>query len=130
MRFISFFNFCLTYFIYLLQMNQKFFSLLMKTQMFIRFIEERSFVCDGDQGLAFFDECTERVSGLDDVTTNVRLLDIDMAAHSSERTVFVLPPDNPHPGKIAFQYCIGNTVNSLFRRSFPRDRKNKTSYVG
>lgn len=30
--------------------------------MFIRFIEERSFVSDMDAGLAFFDECTEKVS--------------------------------------------------------------------
>lgn len=71
----------------------------MKTQMFIRFIEERSFVCDGDHGLTFFDECTEKVSGLDDITSQIRLLDIDTAAHSSERTVFVLPPDAPETGR-------------------------------
>lgn len=29
--------------------------------MFIRFIEERSFVSDLDAGLAFFDECAEKV---------------------------------------------------------------------
>jgi hypothetical protein len=29
--------------------------------MFIRFIEERSFVSDMDASLAFFDECTEKV---------------------------------------------------------------------
>ncbi|CAB0019371.1 unnamed protein product [Nesidiocoris tenuis] len=39
----------------------KFFSLVTKTQMFIRFIEERSFVSDMDAGLAFFDECTEKI---------------------------------------------------------------------
>ncbi|XP_077290378.1 DENN domain-containing protein Crag isoform X2 [Arctopsyche grandis] len=81
------------------KMHQKFFTLLMKTQMFIRFIEERSFVCDGDHGLTFFDECTEKVSGLDDITSQIRLLDIDTAAHSSERTVFVLPPDAPETGR-------------------------------
>jgi hypothetical protein len=31
--------------------------------MFIRFIEERSFVSDMDASLAFFDECTEKVWG-------------------------------------------------------------------
>jgi hypothetical protein len=31
--------------------------------MFIRFIEERSFVSDMDASLAFFDECTEKVRG-------------------------------------------------------------------
>ena len=39
----------------------KFYTLLTRTQMFIRFIEERSFVSDMDASLAFFDECTEKV---------------------------------------------------------------------
>jgi hypothetical protein len=43
--------------------HHKFFTLVMKTQMFIRFIEERSFVSDMDASLAFFDECTEKVRG-------------------------------------------------------------------
>lgn len=33
----------------------------MRTQMFFRFIEVRSFVSDKDAGLTFFDECTEKV---------------------------------------------------------------------
>lgn len=39
----------------------KFYSLLTKTQMFIRFIEERSFVSNMDAALEFFDECSEKV---------------------------------------------------------------------
>lgn len=39
----------------------KFYALMMKTQMFIRFIEERSFVSDMDSSLAFFDECSDKV---------------------------------------------------------------------
>ena len=39
----------------------KFYTLMMKTQMFIRFIEERSFVSDMDSSLAFFDECSDKV---------------------------------------------------------------------
>ena len=42
----------------------KFFTQLMKTQLFSRFIEERSFVSDKDASLAFFDECTEKVGPL------------------------------------------------------------------
>ena len=38
----------------------KFYSLLMKTQMFTKFIEERSFVSDTNTALAFFDECIAR----------------------------------------------------------------------
>lgn len=69
----------------------------MKTQMFIRFIEERSFVSDGDHGLAFFDECTEKVSAYDDAQSDVRLVDWE-SGHSSERTKFILPPDSISAG--------------------------------
>ncbi|XP_025833553.1 C-myc promoter-binding protein isoform X2 [Agrilus planipennis] len=75
--------------------HQKFFSLLMRTQMFIRFIEERSFVTDGDQGMAFFDECTERLSH--DESGEGRLIEPDLV-HNSERTVFLLPPEHPPEG--------------------------------
>ncbi|XP_045500969.1 DENN domain-containing protein Crag isoform X1 [Colias croceus] len=71
--------------------QQRFLTLIMRTQMFTRFIEERSFVCDGaDQGLTFFDECIERVS------SEGSLLEFE-PAHCAERTVFVLPPDPPDP---------------------------------
>ncbi|XP_031566205.1 DENN domain-containing protein 4C-like, partial [Actinia tenebrosa] len=41
--------------------HQKFFNLLMHTQMFSRFIEQRSFVTSQDSLLAFFDTCTDKV---------------------------------------------------------------------
>ncbi len=41
--------------------HQKFYSLMTKTQMFIRFIEEGSFVSDKDASLAFFDDCVDKV---------------------------------------------------------------------
>ncbi|MEQ2195548.1 hypothetical protein XENOCAPTIV_014530, partial [Xenoophorus captivus] len=40
--------------------QQKFCSLMTKTQMFIRFIEECSFVSDKDTSLAFFDDCVDK----------------------------------------------------------------------
>jgi len=43
------------------KINLKFYSLVTKTQMFIRFIEERSFVSNMDAALEFFDECSEKV---------------------------------------------------------------------
>ncbi|XP_011331816.2 DENN domain-containing protein Crag isoform X3 [Ooceraea biroi] len=68
--------------------HAKFYTMLVRTQMFIRFIEERSFVSDMDMaGLAFFDECTERVE-----EENVTLLELDESQHS-ERTVFIPPPE-------------------------------------
>uniref|UniRef100_A0A182Q8N5 UDENN domain-containing protein n=1 Tax=Anopheles farauti TaxID=69004 RepID=A0A182Q8N5_9DIPT len=72
--------------------HHKFFQLLMKTQMFIRFIEERSFVSDGDHNLAFFDECAEKVNAYEDSPTEVKLIEWD-AGQSSERTKFILPPE-------------------------------------
>ncbi|XP_067639597.1 DENN domain-containing protein Crag isoform X2 [Eurosta solidaginis] len=76
--------------------HQKFFELLMKTQMFIRFIEERSFVSDGDHGLSFFDECAEKVGAYDDTPSDVRLVDWD-SGQNSERTKYIFPPDSVGP---------------------------------
>lgn len=62
--------------------------------MFIRFIEERSFVTDSAyQGLAFFDECTEKVSACDDTSSEIRFVDWDIGA-SSDRTKYILPLDS------------------------------------
>ncbi|KAJ3666052.1 hypothetical protein Zmor_001507 [Zophobas morio] len=69
--------------------HHRFFTLMMRTQMFIRFIEERSFVADGDQGLAFFDECSEKLTYEE---PDIRLVEPD-ALHKSDRTIFVLPPE-------------------------------------
>ncbi|KAJ8718534.1 hypothetical protein PYW08_002771 [Mythimna loreyi] len=71
--------------------HQRFYGLMMRTQMFTRFIEERSFVYEPDQGLTFFDECIERVAAGDE-----QLLGMD-TSNVSERTAFVLPPDPPDP---------------------------------
>ncbi|XP_014255544.1 DENN domain-containing protein 4C isoform X2 [Cimex lectularius] len=68
--------------------SHKFFNYVTKTQMFIRFIEERSFVSDMDAGLAFFDECTDKV----EEDENVHLLEVD-DSHQSERTVIIMPPE-------------------------------------
>lgn len=87
--------------------HHKFFQLLMKTQMFIRFIEERSIVSDGDQGLTFFDECSERVSAYDDTPTEIRFIDWD-AGHSSETTKYILPPEC-QPSNINGQTYLYNT---------------------
>ncbi|XP_026667588.1 DENN domain-containing protein Crag isoform X2 [Ceratina calcarata] len=99
--------------------HAKFYNMLVKTQMFIRFIEERSFVSDMDMaGLAFFDECTERIEEENGKTTVVKrnithfvylnmyvpvpLLELDESQHS-ERTVFIPPPD-PGPNQSPVVY--------------------------
>ncbi|XP_015200415.2 DENN domain-containing protein 4C [Lepisosteus oculatus] len=92
--------------------HQKFYSQLTKTQIFIRFIEECTFVSDKDTGLAFFDECIEKLFPSDKGTDkgakvevesseDTRLIELD-ESQKSEHTVFVMPPepaaeDGPDP---------------------------------
>ncbi|XP_075968395.1 DENN domain-containing protein 4C isoform X4 [Anarhichas minor] len=85
--------------------HQKFYSQLTKTQIFIRFIEECTFVSDKDTGLAFFDDCVEKLFPSDKITDkgtkvegesseDTRLLELD-ESQRSEHTVFVMPPEPP-----------------------------------
>uniref|UniRef100_A0A8D3E7F1 DENN domain-containing protein 4C n=1 Tax=Scophthalmus maximus TaxID=52904 RepID=A0A8D3E7F1_SCOMX len=60
--------------------HQKFYSQLTKTQIFIRFVEECTFVSDKDTGLAFFDDCVEKVitSPVEgEASEDTRLLELD-----------------------------------------------------
>uniref|UniRef100_A0AAY3ZWX2 DENN/MADD domain containing 4C n=1 Tax=Denticeps clupeoides TaxID=299321 RepID=A0AAY3ZWX2_9TELE len=72
--------------------HQKFYSQLTKTQIFIRFIEERTFVSDKDTGLAFFDDCVEKVES--EASEDTRLIEQD-ESQKSEHTVFIMPPELP-----------------------------------
>ncbi|XP_019723070.1 C-myc promoter-binding protein-like isoform X1 [Hippocampus comes] len=85
--------------------HQKFYSLMTKTQMFIRFIEECSFVSDKDASLAFFDDCVEKLYSSDrsaekgvkvdgDRPEETRLIETD-ESYRSEHTVFITPPELP-----------------------------------
>uniref|UniRef100_A0AAR2K664 UDENN domain-containing protein n=1 Tax=Pygocentrus nattereri TaxID=42514 RepID=A0AAR2K664_PYGNA len=72
--------------------HQKFYSLMTKTQMFIRFIEECSFVSDKDASLAFFDDCVDKVDS--ERPEDTRLIELDKS-HRSEHTVYITPPELP-----------------------------------
>ncbi|XP_004405730.1 PREDICTED: DENN domain-containing protein 4C [Odobenus rosmarus divergens] len=82
----------------------KFYTHLSKTQIFIRFIEECSFVSDKDTGLAFFDDCieklfpdkgTEKTDKVDcDSAEDTKLIELD-DSQKSEHTVFIMPPEPP-----------------------------------
>ncbi|XP_040435624.1 DENN domain-containing protein 4C isoform X5 [Falco naumanni] len=82
----------------------KFYMHLTKTQIFSRFIEECSFVSDKDTGLAFFDDCieklfpdkgTEKGEKVDvDSVEDTRLIELD-ESQKSEHTVFIMPPEPP-----------------------------------
>lgn len=63
--------------------NSKFYQNLTKTQTFIRFLEERSFVSDNDASLAFFDECTEKVC----ICYSIRIISfMDECLHKSYKS--------------------------------------------
>ncbi|CAG2102287.1 unnamed protein product [Medioppia subpectinata] len=72
----------------------KFYSLVMRTQMFTRFIEERSFVSDKNISLAFFDECSEKLESMGDSvdSSSMRLLDFGDYIQN-DQTVFIPPPE-------------------------------------
>ncbi|XP_021505443.1 DENN domain-containing protein 4C isoform X2 [Meriones unguiculatus] len=82
----------------------KFYTHLSKTQIFIRFIEECSFVSDKDTGLAFFDDCIEKLfpdKGVEktdkvdlDSAEDTKLIELD-DSQKSEHTVFIMPPEPP-----------------------------------
>ncbi|XP_028973842.2 DENN domain-containing protein 4C isoform X2 [Esox lucius] len=83
--------------------HQKFYSQLTKTQIFIRFIEECTFVSDKDTGLAFFDDCIEKLFPSDkgndkgskvdaETSEDTKLMELD-ESQKSEHTVFVMPPE-------------------------------------
>ncbi|XP_055485580.1 DENN domain-containing protein 4C isoform X2 [Psammomys obesus] len=82
----------------------KFYTHLSKTQIFIRFIEECSFVSDKDTGLAFFDDCIEKLfpdKGAEktdkvdlDSAEDTKLIELD-DSQKSEHTVFIMPPEPP-----------------------------------
>lgn len=104
--------------------HHKFFQLLMKTQMFIRFIEERSFVSDGDHNLTFFDECAERVGVYDDENAEIHFVEYDNN-HNSERTKYILPPDVVGPSEKTYTYTSFVLDSKLLNQT----RKTLTSNV-
>ncbi|XP_071522393.1 C-myc promoter-binding protein isoform X5 [Panulirus ornatus] len=78
----------------------RFYQLLVNTQMFSKFIEERSFVSDKDASLAFFDDCAEKVI---DEDASIRLLEVEMA--QSEHTLFLPPPEPVYlPEGLTYSY--------------------------
>lgn len=93
----------------------KFFTLLMKTQMFIRFIEERSFVADGDHGLAFFDDCMEKINNED--VTAFKLVELDNI-QKNDRTVYILPPEPSGQLNICLTIMSQHSQSVLLYRFF------------
>ncbi|CAH1254829.1 DENND4A [Branchiostoma lanceolatum] len=97
--------------------NQKFFTQIMKTQMFIGFIEECSFVSEKDTSLAFFDECMDKVDPERSDRPDEQLIDLE-ESFKSEHTVFVTPPEpRDLPDDRKYSYTVFPDLDhSLFLR--------------
>ncbi|KRZ74408.1 DENN domain-containing protein 4C [Trichinella papuae] len=97
----------------------EFYKLLMNTQLFIRFIEERSFLMDKDTNayLAFFDDCLQKMEhepASSDASSRQRLLlELDSDSNADHRAVLFAPPESPtQNAKNGVYYC--------YDRKFPR----------
>ncbi|XP_056401533.1 DENN domain-containing protein 4B isoform X2 [Hyla sarda] len=73
---------------------QKFYSQMVKTQMFMQFIEDCSFVSDRHASLEFFDNCVEKVQVDGEKMEDLHLVELD-ESHRSEHTVFIMPAEEP-----------------------------------
>ncbi|XP_072284756.1 DENN domain-containing protein 4B [Pyxicephalus adspersus] len=74
--------------------HQKFYSQLVKTQMFTQFIEDCSFVNERHASLEFFDNCVEKVQVDGEKMEDLHLVELD-ESHRSEHTVFIMPAEEP-----------------------------------
>lgn len=74
--------------------HQKFYSQMVKTQMFMQFIEDCSFVSDRHASLEFFDNCVEKVQVDGEKMEDLHLVELD-ESYRSEHTVFIMPAEEP-----------------------------------
>ncbi|KAK2718660.1 hypothetical protein QYM36_005859, partial [Artemia franciscana] len=89
----------------------KFYGYLVRTQIFSRFIEERSFVSDMDSSLAFFDEVSDKISG-GEIESTDRFLDLESHGSASDRTLFLTPPDTTGlPEGVHYTYSVFPTLD-------------------
>merc|ERR1719295_748411 len=100
----------------------KFYTTLVKTQMFVKFIEERSFVSDTNTALAFFDECIARwdqESSLPNGGATESLKFLELENFDSDTTVLTMPPDAADlPKGSVYKYEKFENLNSdLFKIS-------------
>ncbi|XP_073420735.1 DENN domain-containing protein 4B [Dendrobates tinctorius] len=74
--------------------HQKFSTQMVRTQMFMQFIEDCSFVSDRQASLEFFDNCVEKVQVDGEKMEDLHLVELD-ESHRSEHTVFIMPAEEP-----------------------------------
>ncbi|KAM4644501.1 LOW QUALITY PROTEIN: DENN domain-containing protein 4B [Amazona ochrocephala] len=74
--------------------SQRFYSQLLRTQLFAQFIEDRSFGADRQPCLEFFDSCVDKVQPDLEKPEDTPLIELD-DARGGEHTVFITPPEQP-----------------------------------
>ncbi|KRY54094.1 C-myc promoter-binding protein [Trichinella britovi] len=113
----------------------EFYKLLMNTQLFIRFIEERSFLMDKDTNayLAFFDDCLQKIEHepASSFDTSRLLLELDSDSNADHRAVLFAPPESPtQNAKNALYYCYDRKFprlqQALFQLGTPVDQRSST----
>ena len=100
----------------------RFYELLLETQMFAHFIEQRSFMSDRETCLAFFDECLDLVETNPDFETSAdaRLIDLD-DYHRDARTVFIPAPEPEEGDESAFTYKTFGPLDESKYHAHPPD---------
>ncbi|XP_071965347.1 C-myc promoter-binding protein-like isoform X2 [Antedon mediterranea] len=93
------------------KMSHAFFKQFIKTQMFMSFIEERSFVSHNDDIFNFFDDCTRKVDS--EGREEIKLLETEDSSLNSEHTVFVAPPEpTGNEDENGYSYNVFPRLNS------------------
>nr|XP_046910678.1 DENN domain-containing protein 4C-like isoform X2 [Dermatophagoides farinae] len=108
------------------QANIGFYSQLTRTQMFTKFIEERSLVSDKDISLAFFDDCIEKVEKYEDMNlkriSKLNLINFEDRGKSS-KTVFISLPflinETDHQEPKFFDGRFKKDLFKKFQAKFP-----------
>ena len=107
----------------------RFYQILMKTQMFAHFVEERSFTMDKDSCLAFFDHCLDLIEDNPEfeVSSDLRLIDVEDLERSNDRTVFIPAPETSAEGKEFVYQQFGPLDPSLFHALPDLQKMNECS---
>lgn len=69
----------------------QFYDLILRTQMFSRLVEERSFLSENDHSLAFFDQCCDLCDCNGEVTDDL----LHIGAGEDNHTAYIAPPERP-----------------------------------
>jgi pentatricopeptide repeat protein len=106
----------------------RFYELLLETQMFAHFVEQRSFMSDRETCLAFFDECLDLIEKNPDFESSpdARLIDLD-DYHRDARTVFIPAPENDEGDDTVYIYHKFGPLDESKYHAHPPDEPTVSS---